>query len=1080
MKNNVNNRPSEFYRLRRPEYFSDSETIYTVELPREQLALELSQITTNQKQDEFETLCRRLSEKLITPNLIPQVGPTGGGDGKTDSETYPVSSDISDRWFVPENGWKKDEKWAFAFSAKKTWKSKVEQDVEKIIGTNREYSKIYFITNQTPSSKKKKDTQDGLKEKFGIEVVILDGIWILEKVYDNKLIDIVVDSLNLSEVFKDKKIVVGSNDAERNKILRELEEKVQNPNRYSEFDFQLVEDALDVAILSRELERPRDEIEGKFDRALRLCKKLNREKQWIRIYYQRAFTYLYYFDDFSAFIENFKEFKKYISITSSISEIELYVNLINSLRGFCAANCDFSEFKIDLSKEKESLHQLLDDFSTKKDKPCSSLIAKFYKAIELLMDSLPEKKSPNSHLEELSKLLIASEGLIDFPFDTFKKMFEELGVLFPDNTKYDNLVDTIALLDEKRSSELAAGHTFLRRATQKFDAKNYKSSIIYFGKSVLKLAKEETNEGLYVALKGLGYAYNEMGLLWASNNCFISASSIAFKSWYERGILDSRVYDCAKQLAINEQLIGRIPNFLTWHELFNVIASQVEIEEKGEIPVYELFDACLSVRFLNTNSKHDSLLSFLPDILENQSLWLSRNSVLFKLGHEEKIENDYRKIGIESEEDLRKHFELIAGQPFREQMLYETNLLSGDKVSLNSKILGCSFVFKFEKDLELLFAAETFAAFFESFLATSLTDVIPKNETVTIEILKDKNEKEFKFVFNEEKNSYELKVNQFNYNRDDQSKITAKILELTVHVLTSKFFIDKPLEYIDSLFKIEEVNERLSFILHHRNFTLDILGQNPKLFFEDWYSANVKDYPNIRKIPFNVIEQKDKKEYDYASNESESPDFDLNTISHDKRTVSSIIDEKKWSIAKWKGFGFFLTNKGFYVFVGFENGYEGKLIFEDWQKRFGHQDSENLIRVSIIKGIDTQNPFWYRVCISADFRKMKHKPGGITVSVTKSHKMTPNSSINLERLIKTYQNYKEFTLCPAEISLSPQSFNPFTTHGILKTELIVRNAWEVGINDPDMIGITPEDNPIIPADNHNAPVLEILKKRNAK
>jgi len=104
MRNNLKNRPSEFYRLRRPEYFSDTETIHTVELPREQLALELSQITTNQKQDEFETLCRRLSEKLITPNLIPQVGPTGGGDGKTDSETYPVSSDISDRWFVPENG----------------------------------------------------------------------------------------------------------------------------------------------------------------------------------------------------------------------------------------------------------------------------------------------------------------------------------------------------------------------------------------------------------------------------------------------------------------------------------------------------------------------------------------------------------------------------------------------------------------------------------------------------------------------------------------------------------------------------------------------------------------------------------------------------------------------------------------------------------------------------------------------------------------------------------------------------------------------------------------------------------------
>jgi len=69
----------------------------------------LSKITTNQKESEFETLCRKLIEKTIAPNLIPQVGPTGGGDGKTDSETYPVSEFISERWFVPENGWSKDE-----------------------------------------------------------------------------------------------------------------------------------------------------------------------------------------------------------------------------------------------------------------------------------------------------------------------------------------------------------------------------------------------------------------------------------------------------------------------------------------------------------------------------------------------------------------------------------------------------------------------------------------------------------------------------------------------------------------------------------------------------------------------------------------------------------------------------------------------------------------------------------------------------------------------------------------------------------------------------------------------------------
>ncbi len=550
MEQDKNKLPSNFYRMTRPEYFSDSEIIYDAILPKEQLAYELAQITTNQKQDEFEKLCRKLVEKLITPNIIPQVGPTGGGDGKTDAETYTVSSDISDRWFVPENGWTKNEKWAFAFSAKKTWKEKADSDIKKIIDSKRDFTRVYFITNQTPSSKSKKKAQDDLIAKYGVDVVILDGIWILEKIYSDKLFDIVIDALNLSEVYNKKQVLVGKNDAERNRILKDLEEKIQNPNRYSEFDFQLVEDALDAAILSRNMEQSRDEIEGKFARAVRFCKKLNQDKQWIRIYYHKAWTHLYYFDDFASFLGDYIEFKKYITTTSSISEIELYVNLFNSLRGFCDANCDLLSYKVDLKKEREDLYKILDEFSNIEEKPCSSLRAKFFKAIEQLIDSKHEDTSSNAYLKELSGYFSLSIGMIDFPFESFKNLIEELGLLFPDDSEFDNLIDIIAAIDEKRSSELSAGRTFLKRAGQKFVSKRYKESIIYFGKSILKLAKEESKDSLYIALKGLGHAYNAMDLPLASNNCFLSASSIAFKTWHEKGIFDKRVFDSIKNLVI--------------------------------------------------------------------------------------------------------------------------------------------------------------------------------------------------------------------------------------------------------------------------------------------------------------------------------------------------------------------------------------------------------------------------------------------------------------------------------------------------------------------------------------------------
>ena len=232
-------KPSEFYKMRRPEYFSDSKIIDEAVLPREVLAYELSKISTNQKQDEFETLCRRLAEKYITPNLVPQVGPTGGGDGKTDSETYPVSPSISDRWFVPENGWNKDEKWAFAISAKEAWKGKAKGDIKKIVETKRDYTRVYFMTNQLVSSKKKKDAQDEFGKEFDIVIVILDGEWILEHIYNNNITDVAVDSLNLSNAYKSKEKQLGANDSFRLEELEKLEQNISNPDRYFEYDFQL-------------------------------------------------------------------------------------------------------------------------------------------------------------------------------------------------------------------------------------------------------------------------------------------------------------------------------------------------------------------------------------------------------------------------------------------------------------------------------------------------------------------------------------------------------------------------------------------------------------------------------------------------------------------------------------------------------------------------------------------------------------------------------------------------------------------------------------------------------------------------
>ena len=130
--------PSQFMRARRPEKFSDSDVIHEPHLTREVFEYHLDTLTNRKQETEFEHFCRRLAEKELCPNLRPQTGPTGGGDSKVDAESYPVADDIAIRWYEGIGREPARERWAFAFSAKKDWQSKVSSDVRGIVQTRRE------------------------------------------------------------------------------------------------------------------------------------------------------------------------------------------------------------------------------------------------------------------------------------------------------------------------------------------------------------------------------------------------------------------------------------------------------------------------------------------------------------------------------------------------------------------------------------------------------------------------------------------------------------------------------------------------------------------------------------------------------------------------------------------------------------------------------------------------------------------------------------------------------------------------------------------------------------------------------
>ena len=287
-----------YYRRMRSNLFSDTEIVYETRLTTEVFDLKLQQLSQDKKQSEFENFAIAVASRLITPNIKPQTGPDGGGDGKVDGETYPVDKAISDKWWISE-GSTGDQKWAIAISVQKSWQSKVEADVKKAVETKRGYTKLLYFTNQKIKSSSRQAKEDELAQQYGISVSIFDGKWFSFAVFEQGCLDIAIEKLNFSDEYRKKTIKIGPNDKERKSELNKIEDDLIK-HTVADLDTDYVNDLLKTCILSRGLEKPRMETEGRFNRALREAKVHGTSIQIFNIIYNHAWTSFFWFHDVEA------------------------------------------------------------------------------------------------------------------------------------------------------------------------------------------------------------------------------------------------------------------------------------------------------------------------------------------------------------------------------------------------------------------------------------------------------------------------------------------------------------------------------------------------------------------------------------------------------------------------------------------------------------------------------------------------------------------------------------------------------------------------------------------------------------
>lgn len=1071
----------EFFKKIHPDQFSDSKIMKVGKLDRDFFDYYLDSLTSRGQEKEFETFCRKIAEREICPNLLPQTGPTGGGDSKVDSETYPVADTISETWYYGIGNVASNERWAFAVSAKKDWKPKVKSDVSKIVGTNleldRQYKKIFFMSNQFISDKKRSETEDNLRKEYGIDIRILDRNWILEKVFTNKNQEIAVKCFGLSDSFLDEE-QIGSMDYKRKMELNEIEEKLSNPINYK--GTVLLQMANRAIVLGRELELPLEKLIGKLDRAYDLAIKYGTKVEVADCIYDYAWTIFWWYDDINLYYQKFIEYEKVVVKEWNVHQLQ---NLTTLWLNLYSATIETPD-KYNLYEHTETLKKEHQKYISDLNKPNTALEARVsYQNVRLLLGD-----DINQVIEEFIDIVNKCDSNLDIDLVAINKIV--MGIpTFKKAKQYDELFELLIDKMSKRTQELSAAQLLMHRGFELHESMPYEA-ISYLSRALIKLFKEESKYELISSLVCMASCYENVGLLWAARNFYMYIYCLCLNQYMKYGEIHPGFIISANRLKYLELRFGRIIYATEFHYLENIL-KHLYYRMPNSDDKEELFDYILGIQVFRTEYDTLKRLRSFPHYLLEKGLYLSNIAMLYELGHFDINMLEQLNGSKEAYEDFVYKW---YNQPAKEHLTGKPWYGFSDKVKLTSKILGCRMNVIANNNSICMEMGATILASLESFLSTGIKyELIPMADIITFEVVYIETQS---FIISleqiEDKKNY-IRIKCSNYRKDEFLKAQETVNDLLVEILAKVISILFPYPHsmasLENIIINENALERAHIFSNSIFYVLETLGES-MFEYDAVITKDDKEFDLLRdrKVyikqdvePIN-IEPEDNLDIVYKDLPQE---LNFNNVNQGDIQVNSIINIHLWEKAKWRGV-FFLTAPGHVylpvfspLFMDFNSGIR---IFREWIEDFGKIDHEDNICIGIIKGIDKNNPYWYRVIIGSNSTKnLKKSKESIQLvnHINRLHTMEAQTSENLERFIIELKNSSQFIFVPSTMDLSKGQ--PVIESSCMITKnsssIIIKDAWNVSNKDLFLSsGIMPNDDPIIPKGLKNAPVLEVLAR----
>lgn len=1035
--------PSEFMRDLRPENYSDSSgtTSYLLDAPT--LEYHLDSITSRNQTHAFEIFCRKLCERTICPNLKPATGPEGGGDSKADTETIPISDELTSLTYIglANSG---NERWAFAFSAKKRWKEKVRSDVEGVVQTQRGYSKIFCVTSQFARSKDRAQLEDELSQKYDLVVTILDRSWIVEQVIGADRRDLAFNYLSVGQEARSARRL-GVSDYSRLQQLEDIERALTDPAAFSGMEVQRVTEALVAAKLSRNAELPRIETDGRFSRAVRLAQQDGTFRQRIDAQYEQIWTAFWWFDDISYTNDSYDEFERLVSTTDNALHLELLCNVLQLL--FNSVQQEYltrSQCKLDT--RAASLLKNLESLAADQTRPNNALAARV-SALMIQVNWAMVERSPEKLTllwTQFYDVLLLAKGLGEFSFDRFTKLIDVFGMVAANDAEYAKLIDELAAAVSERAGEAQGGLILLKRAKQ-LDFEDNLEMIRLLGKAARQLTKKEHADELTEALHLLALAYRSAGLPWAARaSCMFAIATVVVES-EESSELPPSIVPLALLLAAIAIEIGHIPDTLESICLARGCVEKLpltdESKERATKFLQEL-DLIVACQILNLTETELQKIKSLPDTLERLEMIQSRTALLYTLGHEDVLRNDGSIPESESSDAVSEIFIRLANQPAASKQ-NEVIVTNQDKAQcFTSRVYGVELRVHHSCTEASILAAEAVIGAIEATFATMFDfKIMPYTESFSITIHeKDGGEPDFEVDADRMSSNVYWPAGLIPATFNRQGEVRPMLVSLATTVLAVTCMVRNFEETVEKLFHKEAVLDRIAMVMvagnsRHRTFSKAVSS------ISDWVQANTV-YQLRATRP--VIEKRPSKPIQPNNTPEVKTGYPFERNDHRAFAVRSVIDAHLWDRARWFGTAFaeFGPDVPPVIALMFKDEAAARSIFKRWKERFGNDDRDDEIYLAIVREISSKNPSHYRVLVTSSPSSLSNNSDQVFSFVTRTQTMYAESGTYLNHFLAMYARTRAYLIAPAV--MGPEKSPDFLMDlAILKRRLSVKKSSEI-------------------------------------